>query len=69
MRFLINIAVVALAVLGTAQVQAQWPQTTSPGNCGFWAEANGAVYDRPGSELGLCLRVGSVTLAPVYPGV
>ena len=65
-RFLINIAVVALAVLGTAQVQAQWPQTTSPGNCGFWAEANGAVYDRPGTDLGLSLIFDSVTLAPLY---
>jgi hypothetical protein len=65
-RFLLNFAVVALAALGTAQVQAQWPQTTSPGNCGFWAEANGAVYDRPGTDLGLSLIFDSVTLAPLY---
>lgn len=65
-RFLLNIAVVALAVMGTTQAQAQWPQTTSPSNCGFWAEANGAVYDRPGTDLGLTLIFDSVTLAPLY---
>ncbi len=66
MRFLLNIAVVALTAFGTAQAQAQWPQTTSPSNCGFWAEANGAVYDRPGTDLGLSLIFDSVTLAPLY---
>lgn len=66
MRFLLNLAVMAIAVLGTAQAQAQWPQTTSPSNCGFWAEANGAVFDRPGNDLGLSLIFDSVTLAPLY---
>jgi hypothetical protein len=65
-RFLLNIAVVAIAAFGTVQAQAQWPQTTSPSNCGFWAEANGAVFDRPGNDLGLGLIFDSVTLAPQY---
>lgn len=65
-RVLSKLAMVACAILWTSSVQAQWPATTSPGVNGFWAEANGTVFDRPGTDLGLTLIFDSVTLAPLY---
>ncbi len=44
----------------------QWTGSENPGQSRFWMEAGGAVFDRPGGELGLSLISNTQTLQNLF---
>ncbi|MBX3418982.1 MAG: hypothetical protein KF851_15365 [Pirellulaceae bacterium] len=61
MRAIKLLCLAVITLVFTSSAYGQWPGIANPGQSRFWMEAGGAVFSRPGGDLGLGLITNTQT--------